>query len=259
MHERAKVVRSPQTQELYLTGHFFDITDQKVKESEYRNLVNALENAVNGVAFINANGYHTQVNEAYADIMEGTPQELQYKSFFDLLSDKDQVNIRTLLGNFLDQKREVLTVEARSLSGNNLFLSLVLVPAYSDGAHKMSIGFYVFAKDISSDIRHENQLSEAVKAAEAANQSKSTFLATMSHELRTPLNAIIGYSDMLIEDALNAQNDMLVGDLKKINGSGRHLLSLINDILDVSKLEAGKMTVHLEVFDIMEKITTRSP
>ncbi len=260
MHERAKVVRSPQNQEFYLTGHFFDITEQKTKESDYRNLVNALENAVNGVAFINKKGYHLQVNEAYSDIINCTSQDLQYKSFFDFLGKKDQKLLRTLLDNFDfldnfdDKKRDVLSVEATTPDGKTLYLYLVIVPAYSDSdsASKKITGFYIFANDVSNEMRRENQLSEAVKAAEAANQTKSTFLATMSHELRTPLNAIIGYSDMLLEDAIDDENEMLVGDLKKINGSGRHLLTLINDILDVSKLEAGKMTIHLETFDIQE-------
>ncbi|WP_172327636.1 response regulator [Mangrovicoccus sp. HB161399] len=86
--------------------------------------------------------------------------------------------------------------------------------------------------------------------ARAANQSKSRFLASMSHELRTPLNAIIGYSEMLIEDAGETGDLSAVPDLERIMGSGRHLLALINDILDLSKIEAGKMELHLEEVDL---------
>ena len=91
-------------------------------------------------------------------------------------------------------------------------------------------------------------------AAEAANQSKSEFLANMSHELRTPLNAIIGYSEMLKEEAEDGGMEHLVADLQKIHGAGKHLLGLINDILDLSKVEAGKMEVYLETFSLMEVI-----
>jgi signal transduction histidine kinase/CheY-like chemotaxis protein len=85
-------------------------------------------------------------------------------------------------------------------------------------------------------------------AAESANRTKSTFLANMSHELRTPMNAIIGYSEMLIEEAEDLEQEAFIPDLQKIRGAGKHLLALINDILDLSKIEAGKMTIFLEDF-----------
>jgi len=95
-----------------------------------------------------------------------------------------------------------------------------------------------------------SQASKAREAAEAASSAKSTFLANMSHELRTPLNAIIGYSEMLLEDAeVSGQKDF-IPDLQKIRASGQYLLSLINEILDLSKIEAGKMDLYLESFDL---------
>ena len=94
-----------------------------------------------------------------------------------------------------------------------------------------------------------SELVESQKVAEAANEAKSTFLANMSHELRTPLNAIIGYSEMLMEDAED-ENEDFIPDLDKINNSGKHLLGLINDILDLSKVESGKMELYIEEFDL---------
>src|SRR5688500_10377846 len=83
-----------------------------------------------------------------------------------------------------------------------------------------------------------------------ASQHKSHFLAHMSHELRTPLNAIIGYSEMLQEEAEDLDQETLIPDLQKVNAAGRHLLGLINDILDLSKIEAGRMDPFLETFDV---------
>ena len=94
------------------------------------------------------------------------------------------------------------------------------------------------------------QAQTAKESADAANRAKSHFLANMSHELRTPLNAIIGYSEMLQEEAAELGQAGLVPDLQRIHGAGRHLLTLINDILDLSKIEAGKMTVYVEEFDV---------
>ncbi len=93
-------------------------------------------------------------------------------------------------------------------------------------------------------------LVAAREAAEEASRTKSTFLANMSHELRTPMNAIIGYSEMLVEEAEELDQESFIPDLKKIHAAGKHLLGLINDILDISKIEAGKMTLYLEEFAV---------
>ncbi len=117
--------------------------------------------------------------------------------------------------------------------------------------------------EINERRRTEVALQEAKLAAESANRAKSQFLASMSHELRTPLNAIIGYAEILMEDAEDEGREDEVVDLEKIRGAGRHLLGIINDILDLSKVEAGKVELFFEDVDlaklVREVMTTIRP
>ena len=114
-----------------------------------------------------------------------------------------------------------------------------------------TVGVYT---DVSELKKREAEVAAARDEAMRATQAKSQFLASMSHELRTPLNAIIGYSEMLYEEAEDRGLDTFLPDLVKISEAGSHLLSLINDILDLSKIEAGKMDVLIEDFEVADLI-----
>jgi signal transduction histidine kinase len=103
----------------------------------------------------------------------------------------------------------------------------------------------------TAELQQAKETAEHARSvAEDANQAKSKFLANMSHELRTPLNAVIGYSEMLQEDMREMSYTEFLPDLERIEKAGRHLLQLINDILDLSKIEAGQAELFLEWFDV---------
>jgi PAS domain S-box-containing protein len=111
-------------------------------------------------------------------------------------------------------------------------------------------GYVWLAQDMAELKRVQGELVRAKDAAEEANRAKSAFLANMSHELRTPLNAVIGYSEMLQEMAEDRGQPDLLPDLGKIQWAGKHLLGLINDVLDLSKIEAGKVELSIESLDV---------
>ncbi len=118
-------------------------------------------------------------------------------------------------------------------------------------------GVIVLISDITERKKGEVELVEAKMAAESANRAKSEFLANMSHELRTPLNAIIGFADIIADEAMGpdarAQYRDYAGDVGR---SGRHLLDLINDILDMSKIEADKLDLRDDEVEISELVAS---
>src|SRR3954468_17289790 len=150
------------------------------------------------------------------------------------------------------QRLNQLTEGARLVSAGDLEYKVPVTSRDELGA--LAKMFNKMTADLKRSFATISQrTAEAVAARDEAlqaNRAKSDFLANVSHELRTPLNAIIGYSEMLEEEAEELGHEHLVADLQKIHGAGRHLLGLINDILDLSKIEAGKVELFLEDFAV---------
>ena len=193
-------------------------------------------------------------NRAFYQTFHVTQEETENRLIYELGNGQwDIPALRTLLEDVVPLKsvfndfelehtfpvigQRVMLLNARQLKAGNHGELLVLA-----------------MEDVTDRRRAEEEVAKAKETAEAANRTKSLFLANMSHELRTPLNAILGYSEMLQEEASDQGLERFLPDLQRIHVSGKHLLSLINDILDLSKIEAGKMDLYLETFSVPKLI-----
>jgi PAS domain S-box-containing protein len=136
--------------------------------------------------------------------------------------------------------------------GTQVPVEYTSAPMFEDG--RLAGAVFSF-RDISERQRLAREIEAARDAAERASSAKSQFLANMSHELRTPLNAIIGYSDMLQEEAADGGHEEIVPDLRKINTAGKHLLAMLTDVLDIAKIEAGRMQLAVETVDVPTLVT----
>ena len=213
----------------------------------------ALKAADNGIVITGSNGIIQWVNPAFS--------ELTGFEFDEVIGKNPRIiNSGVHDAAFFEEMWQVIMSGAvwfgevvnKRKDGTHYTEEMTITPVSDEGGD--IIHFVAIKQDITERKEMEIQLDQARLDAESANRAKSSFLANMSHELRTPMNAIIGYSEMLIEDAEDEGQDDMVSDLKKIHASGNHLLNLINDILDLSKVEAGRMDLYLESFGLKEML-----
>ncbi|HET9708755.1 MAG TPA: GAF domain-containing protein [Gemmatimonadales bacterium] len=194
----------------------------------------------NPVAIVNigADNHIRSCNPAFEELFGYTEAEVKGKNLDALVTTEGTLaEAQAYTTQALEQGRATSgTGRRRRKDGTVIDVEVLTIPVTVGGEQ---VGLMALYHDIT-------ELLTARREAEAANETKSRFLASTSHELRTPLNAIIGYSEMLQEQAAEDGQDDYAADLGKIHSAGQHLLAVINDILDLSKIEAGKMELYLE-------------
>jgi PAS domain S-box-containing protein len=224
--------------------------EEKLRQSElhYRSLI---ENTSDIIALLDREGRFKYASPSIVRIL-GVKTEADAGALGDFLNDKGKLALDEAIQRSAAAwgASEQVEVDAQHSSGAIRTLEVSLHNMLDSPAVN---GIVANIRDIT-ERRRAADLSREKEAAEAANKAKSNFLANMSHELRTPLNAIIGYSEMLQEMAADDGHDEYQGDLKKIHSAGQHLLELINDVLDISKIEAGKMDLYIESFSLDQTI-----
>ena len=213
------------------------LLDQRVRDQQFytRSLI---ESNIDALITTDPRGIITDVNKQMEALTGCTRDELIGAPFKDYFTDPDraEAGIKLVLG---ERKLTDYELTARARDGKETVVSYNAT-TFHDRDRKLQ-GVFASARDVTERKRYEQSLQQA-------NRAKSVFLANMSHEIRTPMNAILGFSQLMLRDQhLTSQQCQYLGT---INRSGEHLLALINDILEMSKIEAGRTTLNLSTFDL---------
>ena len=206
-------------------------------------LLNKMED---GAVLISADGILLCLNESAAHKLGGTVENLVGRNFFELFPPNVAAERRMRI---LEVVRSGMPIRSVDVEGAGLTETHVYPISPASGKIEM---LALFSRDITNQMQADLELRKAKEAAESADIAKSSFLAQMSHELRTPLNAIIGFSEILEDQTFGLLNERQLRYISHVHASGLHLLELINQILDLSKVEAGKMELYLSPVNVSQ-------
>ncbi len=228
---KRKLIDGPATRKM-LRGHKFAQV-----------LVNMMEDAA---VLISVDGILLCLNKVAAHKLGDTAENLVGGNFYELFPPDVAAERRMRI---LEVVRSGMPIRSVDVEGASLMETLVYPISHASGKTEM---LALFSRDITNQMQADVELRKAKEAAESADVAKSSFLAQMSHELRTPLNAIIGFSEILEDQTFGPLNERQLRYINHVHASGQHLLELINQILDLSKIEAGKMELYLSPVNISQ-------
>jgi signal transduction histidine kinase/CheY-like chemotaxis protein len=221
-------------------------------------LADVIERAPVGLALIDGDLRISQINRMLSALAPnglavGQPLRAALPAIGQRLEERAALAVARRKGWADESAEDVLEAEqAGTMRYYKADVFPVLLPAEGGGERP---GAGIVLSDMTRQREWEMELEEAKDEAEAANRAKSAFLANMSHELRTPLSAVLGYCELIEEDLRDLGEERVLTDLNKIALNAKHLLQLINDVLDLSKIEARKMDVHVEEFSLSKLFT----
>ena len=246
LHETGNVVRDNDGQAIHMLGVVRDVSAHKTAQDKLKDsedlMRSQLDSMSEGMFGLDTKGNTIFVNQAACVMLGYSQSELIGQSMSELIVANEPENTSDAV--FLKRTNDIRTeTKFKCSRGDLISVEYSSMPILFNGVVS---GVVVTFKDISQRLKIERELVLAKEQAERANKAKSQFLSSMSHELRTPMNAIIGFGQLLEMDVSASLNDMQKDNVKEILSAGHHLLELINEVLDLARIEAGQSHMSIE-------------
>lgn len=251
LHERGDVVRTSDGAPLKMLGVVRDVTKRRRYQDQLNRFRQLIEAAEQGIGIADLERQLVYVNPAHCRMLGyENPSRLLGCDWLDLVGEQGRADALQLdeqlrVGRSSHTRPRLPLVRA----DGSEFIALFNLGTISDAAGKPQFAFSIF-EDISDELARQQQLLDAKETAERASQAKSAFLSRMSHELRTPLNSIIGFAQLLANSRRASLSDKQTDQVRHIERNGRHLLTLINEILDLARIESGRLSLSLDTVDL---------
>ncbi|AFY71610.1 PAS/PAC sensor signal transduction histidine kinase [Thalassoporum mexicanum PCC 7367] len=233
---------SKRTQELVTTNKSLQsqIADRQHAEAELRALFRAITDVI---LVLDHEGRYLEVAPTNPDVLYLAPEEMLGRTIYEVMPKHKADELMAYVRKALRSQQTIPVEYSLEINDQEIWFAASISPMLENQVVWV-------ARDITDRKQSEVMLKNAKEAIEKTYKARNVFLSTMSHELRTPLNAIIGYTEVLQEEVVEWGHEEIVEDLERIRTSGKHLLNLINDILDISRIEAGRVSLYLEDFDV---------